>query len=78
VVVVGSIPQLGSWNPAAGVPLSSATYPVWRGSVTLPRGTTFEYKYLKRDESGNVLWESGANRVTTTSGSTLTLSDSWR
>jgi len=78
VVVVGSIPALGSWNPAAGVALSSAAYPVWRGTVTVPAGTSFEYKYVKRDASGNVVWESGANRATTASGSSLSLSDTWR
>ncbi|HEY0215791.1 MAG TPA: carbohydrate-binding module family 20 domain-containing protein [Cellulomonas sp.] len=78
VYVVGNVAALGSWAPASAVPLSSATYPVWRGTVDLPAGSTFEYKYLKKDGSGNVVWESGANRTATvgTDGS-VTLNDTW-
>ncbi len=41
--------------------LSSATYPVWRGTVNLPADTTVEYKYVKKNGS-SVAWETGANR----------------
>jgi alpha-amylase len=79
VSVVGSIPALGSWAPANGVVLSAATYPVWTANLDLPAGTTFEYKYVKRDGSGNVVWESGGNRTATVGGDgSLTLSDTWR
>ncbi len=79
VYLVGSISALGSWTPSAGVALSADTYPVWTASVDLPAGTTFEYKYVKIDGSGNVTWESGGNRSATVgSDGTLTLSDSWR
>lgn len=78
VFVVGSIPALGSWSPAAAVPLSSATYPVWRGTVALPANTYLEYKYLKKDPDGTVEWESGANRTYTTGVSgAVTLNDTW-
>lgn len=79
VYVVGSVPGLGSWAPAAAVPLSSASYPVWRGTVDLPPGTTFQYKYIKKDGSGNVVWESGANRTATVGADgSVTLTDTWR
>ncbi|SMF26603.1 alpha-amylase [Cellulosimicrobium cellulans J34] len=79
VYVVGSVPALGAWSPAHGVPLSSATYPVWTASVDLPAGTTFEYKYVRRDGAGNVVWESGGNRTATVGADgTVTLSDTWR
>ncbi|MGY5764760.1 carbohydrate-binding module family 20 domain-containing protein [Brachybacterium sp. DNPG3] len=79
VYLVGSIAALGSWTPSAGLALSADAYPVWSGSVDLPAGTTFEYKYVKIDGSGNVTWESGANRSATVGADgTLTLSDSWK
>ncbi|MBD5786511.1 alpha amylase C-terminal domain-containing protein [Cellulosimicrobium terreum] len=65
VVVVGSVPALGSWSPSNGVVLSASTYPVWRGSVDLPAGSTVEYKYVKRNGAGAVVWESGGNRTAT-------------
>lgn len=76
--VVGNRPELGSWNPAAAVPLSAATYPIWRGRVPIPKGATFEYKYLRK-EGATVTWESGANRVGSTgTGCSLALGDTWR
>ncbi|MEV5796532.1 MULTISPECIES: carbohydrate-binding module family 20 domain-containing protein [Streptomyces] len=79
VYVVGSLPSLGSWNAADAIPLSSAAYPVWRKLVIAPRSTSFTYKYVKRDASGNVTWESGTNRSYTTGGSSgYTTSDTWK
>jgi len=78
VFVVGNVPALGSWNPAAAVALSPTNYPVWTGSVTLPQNTRVEYKYIKKVNS-DVVWESDPNRVvTTTTACTLTLTDTWR
>ena len=36
IFVVGDRAELGSWNPASAIALSSATYPVWRASVRCP------------------------------------------
>ncbi|SED55404.1 carbohydrate-binding module family 20 domain-containing protein [Streptomyces sp. KS_5] len=79
VFVVGSIAALGSWNPADAIPLSSASYPTWSKRVVVPKSTAFEFKYLKKDGSGNVTWESGTNRsyTTGTSGG-YTSTDTWK
>jgi hypothetical protein len=80
--VSGSLPELGAWDPAAAVPLSTSAfvYPQWTGFATLPPGTAFRYKYLTRDPDGTVTWESGPDRSTTTppSGGTLMVHDTWR
>ncbi|MEO3813151.1 carbohydrate-binding module family 20 domain-containing protein [Sphaerisporangium sp. B11E5] len=79
VFVVGNVPELGSWSPAAAVPLSSATYPVWRGTVGLPPGTAIQYKYIKKNPDGSVTWESDPNRsFTTPATGTATRNDTWR
>ncbi|MBD7979398.1 alpha amylase C-terminal domain-containing protein [Oerskovia sp. Sa2CUA9] len=79
VYVVGSITALGSWAPASAKPLSAATYPVWKLTLDLPAGTTFEYKYVKKDGAGNVVWESGANRTATVGANgAVTLNDTWK
>lgn len=79
IFVVGNQPALGNWSPAAAVALSSAAYPVWRGGITLPAGTRFEYKYVRKDSSGTATWESGANRVATVPATgRITLNDTWR
>jgi alpha-amylase len=78
VFVLGNRSELSNWNTSGGLALSSATYPVWRGTVNLPFNTTFEYKYVKKNGS-SVAWESGGNRVVNTgSNCTLALNDTWR
>lgn len=72
VFIVGNIEELGNWNPdkAVGTFFNStgsiATYPTWFFDVSVPAGTKIEYKYIKKDAAGNVVWESGANHVYTT------------
>jgi alpha-amylase len=52
---------------------------VWTLDVAFPPGTTFQYKYIRKDGSGNVTWESGANRTATVpTNGVVTLSDTWR
>ncbi|KAG8902233.1 hypothetical protein FRB99_004719 [Tulasnella sp. 403] len=79
IFLVGSLSQLGSWNPNSAIPLSSASYPVWAATVSLPPKTTFQYKYIRKSSSGAITWESDPNRsyMTPASGSGST-SDSWR
>ncbi|GAB1332671.1 carbohydrate-binding module family 20 domain-containing protein [Streptomyces sennicomposti] len=79
IYVTGNNATLGNWNTASALKLDPASYPVWKLSVPLPAGTSFAYKYLRKDASGNVTWESGANRTATVgSGGLVTLNDTWR
>jgi glucoamylase len=85
VFVVGQLTQLGNWTPGSGVALSASKYtssdPLWFVSVDLPAATVFEYKYIKKNSDGTIVWESDPNRrFTTTSGcaSTSTVNDTWR
>ncbi|KAH7318869.1 glycoside hydrolase [Rhizoctonia solani] len=79
IFVAGSISQLGTWAPASSIAMSSGSYPTWTATVTMPAGTAFSYKYLRKTSSGTVVWESDPNRSATASSSgTLTLNDTWR
>ena len=52
---------------------------IWSKLVIVPRNTAFTYKYLKKDTSGNVTWESGTNRSYSTGASSgYTTSDTWK
>ncbi|MGA4798158.1 carbohydrate binding domain-containing protein [Streptomyces lavendulocolor] len=76
--VVGDVPALGAWSPAAARKLDPAAYPVWKLDLELPAGTTFAYKYVRKDAAGNVTWESGANRTATVpADGRVTLPDTW-
>ncbi|MGW1405226.1 carbohydrate-binding module family 20 domain-containing protein [Streptomyces sp. NPDC002403] len=80
IYVTGNQSALGNWDPAGAPKLDPATYPVWKLDVSLPAGTSFEYKYVRKDASGNVTWESGANRTATvpSSGKAALTADVWR
>lgn len=85
VFVVGQLAQLGNWSPANAQALSASKYtssdPLWYASIDLPAATAFEYKYIKKNSDGTIVWESDPNQsFTTTSGcgSTATVNDTWR
>ncbi|MFD9163947.1 carbohydrate-binding module family 20 domain-containing protein [Streptomyces sp. NPDC059558] len=79
IYVTGDRAELGGWNTAGALKLDPAAYPVWKLDVTLPAGTAFSYKYIRKDAAGNVTWESGANRTATVPASgKVTLTDTWR
>ncbi|EKM53320.1 glycoside hydrolase family 13 protein [Phanerochaete carnosa HHB-10118-sp] len=79
IFLVGSVPQLGSWSPDSALPLSSSGYPTWTVSASLPPNTAFEYKFIRKETNGTVVWESDPNRSATTPGSgSTTLTTSWR
>lgn len=85
IFVTGQLTQLGNWSPGSAVALSASRYtssdPLWFASIDLPAGRTFEYKYIRKTSSGQVVWESDPNRRYTSSegcGSSATVNDSWR
>ncbi|MFE2086105.1 carbohydrate-binding module family 20 domain-containing protein [Streptomyces sp. NPDC059460] len=80
IYVVGNQSALGNWNTDSALKLDPATYPVWKLDVSMPAGTSFEYKYIRKDASGAVTWESGANRTATvpSTGKVSLTSDVWR
>ncbi|MFU0243204.1 carbohydrate-binding module family 20 domain-containing protein [Streptomyces scabiei] len=78
IYVTGNRPELGDWNPGRALELDPASYPLWKRDVELPAGTSFEYKYLRKDAAGNVTWESGANRTATVNTTKTGLNDTWR
>ncbi|WP_327240359.1 alpha-amylase family glycosyl hydrolase [Streptomyces sp. NBC_01318] len=80
IYVTGNQSALGNWNTDGALKLDPATYPVWKLDVSMPAGTSFEYKYVRKDASGAVTWESGANRTATvpSSGKVSLTSDVWR
>lgn len=76
VYVIGNIPALGNWDPAKAVLMSATAYPVWTATVTLGVPQTVEYKYIRKNSAGAVVWEGGANRVlSVTGGAPLTRDD---
>ena len=70
VHLIGNSPLLSEWVPESGIKLSPKEYPKWSVKVSLPANTTFEYKYVKRDDrSGQSIWEGGDNRIFSTPAS---------
>jgi alpha-amylase len=56
--------------------LSPTSYPTWTGTAQLPAGTV-QLKFVKGDDKGNAVWESGANHTLAINGDT-SLHVSWQ
>lgn len=68
IYIVGNIPELGNWDPDhCTEALLNPNYPEWFLPVSVPANTTIEFKFIKKDAQGNVIWESGENRTITSS-----------
>ena len=64
VFVVGDLPELGANATALAVKLSPEAYPVWRVTMSLPTGRTFNYRYIARadgpgQQNSAPTWSSG-------------------
>jgi len=72
--IVGSIPELGSWNTALSTEaMMNPNYPEWFLPVSVPKGATFTFKFIKKNGS-TVVWEDGPDRtITAPSSSTGTM-----
>ncbi|KAG2446552.1 hypothetical protein HYH02_008539 [Chlamydomonas schloesseri] len=64
--VVGSLPELGGWNPWTAPRMSWSEGHQWSIETSLPQ-EAFEFKVIAV-EGGHVRWESGSNRVVQTDG----------
>ncbi len=68
VYATGSSPELGNWDRAKAVLLSSNTYPSWRKTIPIRIGQTIQWKCLKRSEADpnmSVEYEPGMNNMFT-------------
>jgi alpha-amylase len=85
IYISGSISELGDWDTDDAVALSADEYTssnnLWYVEVTIPVGTSFEYKFIDKDGS-SITWESDPNRSYTVptgcSGTTATVTATWR
>ncbi|MEV0587476.1 alpha-amylase family glycosyl hydrolase [Nonomuraea sp. NPDC050310] len=63
VHVVGNIPELGSWDAAkAPEAMLNPNHPVWFLPVSVPAGTTVQFKFIKKKAGQPEQWEGGGNR----------------
>ncbi|KAI0295076.1 glycoside hydrolase [Multifurca ochricompacta] len=79
VFVVGSLPQLGNWDTSNAIPLDPTNNPVWGATVYLPPNAAFQYKFIRKQSNGSIVFESDPNRQNTTPASgTQPIVTSWR
>jgi len=65
VYVVGNISQLGNWDPVHAVQMTPSSYPTWTVTIPLLQGQNIQFKFIKKDSAGNVIWEDISNRTYT-------------
>jgi amylosucrase len=54
--VVGSIPALGNWDPAKGIPCNPQNYPIWSCELDIPTGQAFSWKWVRMRGEQVVAW----------------------
>ncbi|KAK8882991.1 4-alpha-glucanotransferase dpe2 [Tritrichomonas musculus] len=70
LIIVGSIPELGNWNPIQGLKMSDIHFPYWTASILVSRqNSKFSYKYViedtkysNGDNANRFIWENSENR----------------
>jgi len=79
VFVTGSVFGLSNWEPSYAIAMSAANFPTWSATVVLPANTAIQYKYIRKETDGSIVWESDPNNgFTTPASESTTLNDSWR
>lgn len=85
VKVVGSVPALQNWTPAAAAPLlrtnSTGGNIEWSGAVPgFVAGTVVQYKYVRVAADGSLQWEADPNHTLTVPAcvATATVRDVWQ
>nr|GAT49309.1 glycoside hydrolase family 15 protein [Mycena chlorophos] len=77
IYLTGSIDALTDWSTTSALAMSSADYPTWSVTVSVPPSTAIQYKYINIDGS-TVVWENGNNnQFTSPASGTLVLDDTW-
>lgn len=68
VYLSGNVAELGAWNTSSAIgPMYNvveASYPTWYFDVSVPAGTTLQFKFIKVNGSA-VTWEGGSNHTYT-------------
>jgi len=66
IVLFGSTPSLGSWNPEKAIHLLQTDYGIWEAAVEIPEDEPIQFKYgiYDRKTQQMVDLESGGNRYT--------------
>src|SRR5665647_3252720 len=63
IFLSGSTVEFGEWDPSRALQMRSFVPGEWEIDCTFPSGKLLEYKYLIKDENGNINWEGGKNRL---------------
>lgn len=67
--IIGNASELGNWDTnQLSEPMMCPNSPEWFLPVSVPKGKKLEFKFIKKDANGTVVWEQSANREITTSG----------
>ncbi|SHF37566.1 Starch binding domain-containing protein, partial [Thermoanaerobacter uzonensis DSM 18761] len=82
VYLTGNVAELGNWDTSKAIgPMFNQVvyqYPTWYYDVSVPAGTTIQFKFIKKNGS-TVTWEGGYNHVyTTPTSGTATVIVNWQ
>ncbi len=81
IVVVGSVPELGNWDPKSALPMQLEAEVdgcrEWTVSLECPPGQAFEFKFVAKAHWG-LFWEAGENRTCSSKDRWTGVADAFR
>ncbi|XP_059626498.1 uncharacterized protein LOC132269353 [Cornus florida] len=77
--VVGNDPIIGSWNPSDAIPLTWSDGHIWTAKLDLPIGRSVQFKYILKQETGDIVWQPGPDRIfhTWQTENTIVVEEDW-
>ena len=82
IFLTGSTIELGNWSTTwdgAVGPMLCPNYPNWFLNVSVPAGTSIQFKFIKIAANGSVTWEAGSNHsYTVPSSGTGSVNVNWQ
>jgi len=82
ICICGSLKQFGNWDTEKALKMNYVHDGNWSVTINVPKTTKgIEYKYLLKDEHGNIIWEWGnprAHKASSFTSSNIYLYEAWR
>lgn len=65
-LLLGDDPMLGSWDPIGAIPLVWSDGDIWTVELDIPIGKVIKYKFIRKEITGDIVWQPGSDRVVQT------------
>ncbi|KAJ4834681.1 hypothetical protein Tsubulata_003578, partial [Turnera subulata] len=78
-LLVGDAPMMGLWDPSSAIPLNWSEGNMWSVELDVPVDLTMNFKFILKQNDGEIVWQPGPDRFFTSweSRNTLVIAEDW-